>query len=42
MKYKSRKIVHTYLFWIVRCSWCGKDHPIATDGRNLFCSGCGY
>jgi len=37
-----RKITPIYTYWIHKCGWCGGKHPVATDGRNLFCSNCGY
>jgi hypothetical protein len=37
-----RRVVHVYTHWIVKCGWCGKHAPIATDGRNLFCNLCGH
>jgi hypothetical protein len=35
-----RRITHVYTNWIRKCGWCGRRAPVATDGRNLFCSYC--
>lgn len=28
--------------WYRLCGWCGRTTPVKTDGRNLFCGGCGH
>ena len=38
---KTHRIEHIYTHWLHQCGWCGNEVPVATDGRNLFCSYCG-
>jgi hypothetical protein len=32
----------TYKRWLHHCGWCGVKAPVATNGRDLFCSVCGH
>lgn len=36
-----RVATRVYEHWLHTCGWCGWRAPVATDGRNLFCSHCG-
>jgi hypothetical protein len=38
--YRAGRVVHVYQGWIRKCGACGETHPVATDGRMLFCRGC--
>src|SRR6266568_1904907 len=38
---RGRRIKQIYYHWLHKCGWCGGTHPVATNGRDLFCSYCG-